>query len=271
MQHLTDQQLKDITVAYSEIRHRHTNLTIETALFSERLQNVRAREFMQHGVNRRLCLLYRCVENIFELFPPNRVAILERNDRLDVEMNLHAFLINIYGVIENIGLALAYENDLVGDASEQKLRPKAINLFERKFRRLLNPNLCAYLRKGTITRWYNEYAKNYRDALAHRIPPYVPPSALNDQQARRYEYLEQEVKRLCGEGDFEHIEVLENEQRNLGKSNPLFVHSFSEKAAPLYLHPQVIADFRTVEELVKTAMANFYCESHSEERKLADI
>jgi hypothetical protein len=160
---------------------------------------------------------------------------------------------------------LAHENNLVGDKSEQKLYPKAINLFERRFRRLLNPHLCAYLRKGTITQWYNKYAKNYRDALAHRIPPYVPPAALNDKQQLKFECLEQEIKRLHEEGDFERIEVRQDEQESLGRSNPLFVHSFSEEAIPVYLHPQLIADFRTVEELLKTVIANFYCESQNEE------
>lgn len=265
MQHFTDKALKEITAAHSEIRYKYINLTIEITSFIEHLQNERAREFMQHGVARRLWLLYRCVENIFDLFPPNRIKRLEQNDRLDVEINLHAFMINIYGIIENIGLALSHENNLVGDESEQKLHPKAINLFERRFRRLLNPRLCAYLRKGTITQWYNKYAKNYRDALAHRIPPYVPPAALNDEQQRRFEYLEQEIKRLREEGDFERIEVRQDEQESLGRSNLLFVHSFSEKAIPVYLHPQLIADFMTVEELLKTAIANFYCESQNEE------
>jgi len=71
--------------------------------------------------------------------------------------------------------------------------------------------------------------------------------------------------RLREEGDFERIEVRQDEQASLGRSNPLFVHSFSEEAIPVYLHPQLIADFRTVEELLKTAIANFYCESQNEE------
>jgi len=106
MQHFTDKALKEITAAHSEIRNKYINLTIEIASFTERLQNERAREFMQHGVARRLWLLYRCMENIFDLFPPDRIKRLEQNDRLDVEINLHAFMINVYGIIENIGLAL---------------------------------------------------------------------------------------------------------------------------------------------------------------------
>lgn len=265
MPHFTDKALKEIFEAYSEIWYKHIDLTIEINSFAERLQNERAKEFMLHGVSRRMFLVYRCVESIFDLFPPDRIKILKSNDRFDVEINLHAFMINIYGIIENIGLALAHENNLVGEKSQQNVHPKAINLFDRRFRRLLNPHLCAYLRKDSITQWYNQYAKNYRDALAHRIPPYVPPSTLNEEQEHKYQSLEQEIRRLHENGDYERIEERQNEQISLGRSNPLFVHSFSEKATPVYLHPQLIDDFGTVEELLKTSMANFYCESQSKE------
>ena len=260
MQHFNDKELEDIFTAHSEIQHRYSELTVKIYLFTGRLQNDRAIEFLSQGVSRRLGIVYRCLGNIFSIFPPNRIEILDRNGLLDVEINLHTFLINIYGIIESTGLALAYENDLIGDESDNKLPVKKINLFKRRFRRLLNPNLCAYLQRNTIIQWYNEYVKNYRDALAHRIPPYIPPAALNDEQARRYKLLEDEANRLRREGDFEQIEAIQTEQNSLGKANPLFVHSFSEEAKPLYLHPQLIADFRTVEELIDTAISNFYCE-----------
>lgn len=265
MQHFTDKALAEITAAYSEIRNNYIQLFIKTTSFSERLRNERAKEFMLNGVARRLSLLDRCVENIFNLFPPDRIEILEKNDLLDIDVNLHAFMINVYGIIENIGLSIAHENNLVGNKPEHNLRPKDINLFERRFRRLLNPQLCAYLREETIAQWYNNYAKNYRDALAHRIPPYVPRAALNDEQTRRFKCLGQEITHLYEEGDFKRIEVLQDEQERLGRANPLFAHSFSEEAKPVFLHPQLIADFKTVEELLNVAVANFYCDSKNKE------
>lgn len=101
MQHFTDKALEEIFAAYSEVQHRYSELTIKIYTFTSRLQNDRAIEFMQHGVNRRLGVIYRCLENIFNTFPPNRTELLGRDDLLDVEINLHAFLINIYGIIEN--------------------------------------------------------------------------------------------------------------------------------------------------------------------------
>jgi len=45
----------------------------------------------------------------------------------------------------------------------------------------------------------------------------------------------------------------------------LFVHSFSENAVPLYLHPQVLADFNTIEQLLNIAMKNFLVSGPSED------
>jgi hypothetical protein len=221
--------------------------------------NERAKEYILHGVSRRLGLLQRCIDKIFMLFPANRMEKLTQSDRQDLEINLHAFLINIYGIIENIGLALAYENDLIENKSAQKLHIKEINLFNKRFQNLLNPKLKEYLTEDTIGKWYIEYAKNYRDALAHRIPPYVPPAALNDEEQRRFKDLDKELQSLTYEKDLERIEAIQDEQDSLGSSNPLFVHSFFEKAKPVYLHPQLIADYRTVEEILMKALDNFNC------------
>jgi hypothetical protein len=262
--HYSDKAVNELETAHAELRLHYKELFIQTFSFAGRLKNERAREYMLHGVGRRLGLLQRCVDNMFRLFPASRMEKLSDGDLLDLEINLHAFLINTYGVIENIALALAYENDLIAHSREtlnpgscpvvQVKHMKDVNLFNKEFQSLLNRNLSAYLSQESMREWYKQYAKNYRDALAHRIPPYVPPAALNDQQQRRYADLGHE---LSYERNLQRIEEIQHEQISLGTSNPLFIHSYSESAQALYLHPQLIVDFRTVEEILYQVMANF--------------
>ena len=256
--HYSGEALTEIEAGYSELLLRYRELAIQVFRFVGRLKNEKAREYMLHGVGRRLSLLHRCVNNMFRLFPASRVEKLSDDDRLDLEINLHAFLINVYGIIENIGLAVAYENALLGDDGERKLNAKEVSLFSRRFRRHLNLQLRSYLSEQTLDNWYRQYAKNYRDALAHRIPPYIPPAALNHGEERRFKDLESEMQT---ETDPSRVEALQQEQAKLGTANPLFVHSFSENANLVYLHPQLIADFRTVEEILKKTLDNFYCEA----------
>jgi len=277
--HYSQKALNELETAHSELRRRYEELITQVFLFAGHRKNEKAREYMLHGVGRRLQMLQRCVDNMFRLFPASRMEKLSSEDLLDLEINLHAFLINTYGAIENISLALAYENDLIANSREtlhsgfcpairrllhvrhpqDKVHVKEVNLFNKRFQRLLNCNLSAYLSEGRTRDWYKQYAKNYRDALAHRIPPYVPPAALNDEQQRRYADLNHEKAGLSFGKTPERIEEIQHEQTSLGTSNPLFIHSLSD-AKPLYLHPQLIADFRTIEEIVYQAVANFHRE-----------
>ncbi len=265
MQNYTDIVLQKINEEYSKVHVKYVTLTNKIFLFSSNIQNERAKEFLQNGVSRRLWLLYRCIENIFDLFPPTRIRRLVQNNRLDVEINLHTFLINTYGIIENTALAIAYENNLVGNKAEGKFNPIKINLFSEKFQKKLNRQLCDYLSNDTTKHWYKKYAKNYRDALAHRIPPYVPPAVLNNKEQLIFKKLHQEIYRMQQKGDFIRASELQNKQESLGRANPLFIHSFSEEAVkPFYLHLQIITDFVTIEELLNIVITTFYSESEAE-------
>lgn len=241
---------------YAEIAERYNDLFMKTFAFGHRLRNERAREFIHHGVARRLEMLKRSMDNIFRLFPVRRIKILKRHNRLDVEVSLHAFLINIYGILENLALALGYENDLIGVKDKNKVHPRQANLFDQRFQKLLHPVFAAYLHDH-MTGWYSEYAKDYRDALAHRIPPYVPPSGLNKRQQLRFAEIEKELLSLTYEHDLDRIVALRDEQESLGTAMAAYVHSFSEKARIVGLHPQVLQDFLTIEEVLHKAMDAF--------------
>lgn len=258
MQYYSDDGLKKLKEKYFELNEDNLEVIEEIISFGNNLNSKRAKELIQQGVGRRFRLLWRCVENIFTIFTPDRTDKLQSDELLDVAINLHAFMINIYGIIENLGLAIARENNL-SDKNGEPLPRQKTNLFKPKFQNQLNRNLVAYLTKKEIKQWYENYLKEYRHALAHRIPLYVPPAALNDEEAHKFKYLTQEINRRMAENDPSWIEPFE-EREKLGRSNPSFVHSFYEpNITPLLLHPQLIADFISIKDLLKTAIANFYC------------
>ncbi len=256
--HYEPESLQEIELYYSGLRFRYQELLLKTVSLSGKLKNDRAAEFLRHGVGRRIEILHRCIQNIFRIFPPDWREKLSQEDRVDLEINLHAFLMNVYGIVENLGLSLAYEDGLVGDHSTQNVPVKQVNFFSKRFQRLLNPKLQEYLQQKNTASWYREYSKNYRDALAHRIPPYVPPSTLNPDEAKRFTEIDNELKGLSYVSDLSRIDKLHEEQDGLGRPNPLFVHSFSEKSKPVFLHGQVLTDFITIEEFVNVVLANFY-------------
>lgn len=256
--HYTPTALGKIERQISNIRFKYYDLVMHLGAFSRNMKHPRAIEYMTNGVTRRLFIINRCVENIFRLFPPSRAERLPEEDRLDLEISLHAFLINAYGIIENLALALAFENGLISNAKSERQSTYSVGLFKDDFKKQLSPRLRIYLSTSKIRTWYCEYAKNFRDALAHRIPPYVPPSGLNKRDQKRFKKLSESLGALSKQGYSERYSVIMDELVSLGKASPFYVHSFSEKARLVYLHPQVIADFMTLEELILKVIKYFY-------------
>ena len=63
--------------------------------------NDHVRRFLAHGVERRLSVLKHSIEEIFRLFPPERVAPLSNDEAVSLQIHLHTFLINLAGVFDN--------------------------------------------------------------------------------------------------------------------------------------------------------------------------
>ena len=51
-------------------------------------------------------------------------------------------------------------------------------------------------------------------------------------------------------------DILE-QQKQLGQASPFFAHSAGEEGRPMFLHAQIIADYATIEEVVKKFCEHF--------------
>lgn len=248
----SEDHLKEINEKYGEINRIHDKLVLHLMSFQQRLRNEKAREYLVQGVGRRLRTLTRCINNIFAICPADRVEHLLQEELTDVNINLHAFFINIAGIFDNLGWVFVYENDLFGSTKDGKIDKNGVGLFNTKTQNHLNIELRNYLTSDPVKSWYADYSKNYRDSLAHRIPLYVPPSVLDESQAEDFENIEAE-KQTLNLRNFDELtkydELLEK-QKALGKASPFFAHSMHEGSRPVYFHAQIIADYLTVEEII---------------------
>jgi hypothetical protein len=206
---------------------------------------------------RRLNIVVRCIDNIFELFPPNNDSQLSADQRNDLCINLHSFFINIAGILDNIAWVIAFEHGLYIDTKgNRKMNRGEIGLFGKsKLRKHIPYGLKKYLDQKEIKEWYTNYSKNFRDALAHRIPLYVPPAVLSEGEAREYQALDEQFQTLdlsTSEGIEEWGKILDA-QKGLGIAQPFFTHSthIDEGGSTVYLHPQVLSDFETIKALIE--------------------
>ncbi|MBN2456065.1 MAG: hypothetical protein JXB29_05950 [Sedimentisphaerales bacterium] len=233
------------------INSRHLDLTIKLWKLYYRLKTEKAKEYLSHGVMRRLGIMMRSVENVFTIFPIERINLLSMNELSDVDINLHAFLVNIFGLLDNLAWVLIHEKQLAAKVDKMK-----VGLYQKKTQEHLTKEFRCYLNSDRNKKWYAEYLKNYRDALSHRIPLYVPPKTLTPEQKSQVEQIENKIA-VCYKScdlDMGMIKKLRKEQDSIGDICFLVSHAFS-KSKSIILHAQLITDFNTIEEIIKK-----YCE-----------
>lgn len=119
-------------------------------------------------------------------------------------------------------------------------------MFKAKFKQRLPATIREYLDSDRIKTWHSDYCKNYRDALAHRIAPYVPPGTVPPEREEQYRSLQDSLAPSIGTDRYEEIE---EELRVISQPCFEFLHSPADpKMRSVLFHPQVIADTRLVAE-----------------------
>ena len=230
------------------------DLYASTAQLGQTLVSTRAKEHLLQGASRRLNVLRGCLINVFELFPVSATSPIASERLYDVQINLHAFVINLSGIFDNYAWSFIYQHGLEAEFAN----PRSVGLFTKKVQSFLPSAIRDFLQASGIRNWHREYLTNYRDALAHRIPLYVPPSVLNPEKETRFRELEAEINDAVHDHDWEKRDELWGKQSQLGFPCFSFVHSFNE-AGPsrdVLLHPQMLSDAMTVTAFGRIYLAN---------------
>jgi hypothetical protein len=111
-----------------------------------------------------------------------------------------------------------------------------------------------------IKSWHQDHLKSYRDALAHRIPLYIPPSVYTKADAQRHDELGAQIIDLLHAQKLTEAERAMDEQEQLGEACMVFLQELSSdpNRKPVLLHPQLNSDAAAVIEFGN----KFYDNSH---------
>jgi len=205
------------------------------------LKSRSAREYLTHGVGRRLRVLQRSLENVFTLCPVRQTEPLSEDARTDVEINIHAFVINVHGLLDDLAWVTVFE----GCMGRQLPPRNRVGLFDQpQTEKHLSKRARRFLGRPRILRWYKRYADNFRDALVHRIAPYIPPTTMGPAEAKKAQDLEDQIIEAIKKRDIVTMKALQEAQDKLGTFLPIFIHSYrdTDRAPPILFHPRLIAD-----------------------------
>jgi hypothetical protein len=234
-------QLAQMRETLQAVRPKTDNLLLKYV--AHQFVDSRAKEYAHHGFARRIQTLARCIENAFRIVPPGTVKIPSKNRLHDVQINIQAAIGNTYGCVDNLAWVWVHERGLANSIDRQQV---GLRKHHKKVRETLSAELREYL--DTLESWFG-YLVDYRDAFAHRIPLYIPPGGVRPKDHERAKELEDRKTAALNALNPYEYERLDAEQVKLFVFQPLICHSFNEMPAPMAFHPQLIADFLTVEAL----------------------
>lgn len=241
----SEAQIEKFYQEYENVCQGLQDLMLQTVVSGQELVGEGVKEHLLHGVARRLNVLKRSLENIFYTFPPTASHPLDRDDLYDVQINLHAYVMNLYGIFDNWAWAFVHRHKLI----EQVGGMHGVGLFKRNTTRFLPQHLREYLASEEISSWHEDYLKSFRDALAHRIPLYIPPMEVTNEEGQRYNEMEAEKINLIKTMQWEKLDELYEEQSRIGRPSFMFIHSYKEgEQKPMVLHPQLLCDGLAVVE-----------------------
>lgn len=207
-------------------------------------QNTKAGEHALHGYSRRLGTLFRAINLTFEWLPPELDAIPERDTVIDATIAIQSFVFNTFGCLDNLAWIFVCEKG-VTKPDGTALDPQSVNLGSKAVRPNFSKEFSDYIDSRDV--WFKGM-KNFRDALAHRIPLYIPPFIVTPDAVDEYNRLERESGEAMRGGRLAEYDRLQDQQKKLGRFRPMMIHSLTEEADSIVFHPQLIADFNTVDE-----------------------
>ncbi len=248
--------LKHFARTLRDLQNAQPNVQLDLHHLAEHLSVARARTFASEALGRRLPVIQQAVLNVFSIYPPDRSEFLAQVECTNIAIQLHAFAINVYAILDNAAWICMLE-------AGGNLPATKVGLFRAEIREFLPAKLADYIDQPTVKAWFNEYGKIYRDSTAHRIPPYLPSRAYTTEEGTRYQEIDrQSMALLCawrpGESRAESDErlaryrELETEKETLGRNSLLFGLTLTgeDAKAPIYLHPQLLCDWGLVHEFV---------------------
>jgi hypothetical protein len=245
--YFTKAQLADIRAKFLAVEGKADRLVLRYV--GHRFKNTQAGEFAHHGFGRRVGTMRRCMENVWKTVPPTTVKVPPKSKLYDVQINIQSFVTNLYGCVDNLAWVWVHERGLAGSIPRSNV---GLRKRHAALRASLSDEFRAHL--GTLDAWF-EYVVEYRDALAHRIPLYVPPGGVRPKDVDAYNSISaamtDALNRLDPDGYFR----LQVHQDELLVFQPLITHSVSETTAHFAFHAQMIADFLTIEELGEKMLA----------------
>ena len=216
----------------------------------------RGREYATHGFCRRVGTLRRALVNVYKIIPSGTVRVPSRNRLYDAQINIQACIANVYGCIYNLAWVWVYEKGLEKKISRNRVGLRKTNTAVRDS---LRPAFRDYLEARDD---WMDYLVDFRDALAHRIPLYVPPGSIPRAKIDEYIICERGKNDALRWLNFAEYDRLGAEQNKMLLFQPMMTHSLIEMGKLVLFHDRFFDSRRTWQQDVRGTESTLICGIH---------
>jgi hypothetical protein len=231
-------QLRALAASYATLQERLD--AIATAYASFPYKTLPGRQYATHGFLRRFNTMHHCIERVFEILPPKQDERPANAVLLDTAVYIQSFVMNVFGALNNLAWIWVSEKTLKIGRRDIGLGPKCAVV-----RSSFSQDMRNYLAR--LDEWF-AHITDFRDALAHRIPLYIPPFIVSPEHDAEYDAL---VVRKLETNDSDEYDQLCAEQAKLEVFEPVMKHAIDDNKPPVLFHYQLVQDFLTIEEVAQ--------------------
>ncbi|OSQ42785.1 hypothetical protein [Thalassospira alkalitolerans] len=248
MGYFSEQQAAELVTRLQDAVSEVTEVKAKVLLHV--FQRAKASEYATHGICRRLDTLVHCSQRVFDLLAPSLEEVPEGRTVKEATVHVQSFVSNVIGVLDNIAWVWISERDLKHRNGDD-FSPKEVKL-SRDCRDLWRDLPLDFRNRVVEFRDWFTHASEWRDALVHRIPLYIPPFSVRDIES--YNQLEGASYAALRDRNYRKLELLNEEIEKMKFFAPLIMHSFSENAQPNVFHANLVTDLMTVSVLIGSLM-----------------
>jgi hypothetical protein len=251
-------EIQDLSLQYIallEARQRLLDLFGQGSLLAAELSSEGAREHLRHGLDRRIEMLLRSTDQIWQILPSERTQPLEDDEAIDLNVHLNSIYVHIRGAIDNLSWALAIEHEVLGPPREDEPDYyRRVGLLAKQFRQAIATRFPKL--DGSISPHCQqlEQLPQLRDPVAHRIPLYIIPSFLTPAESKRYRDLGEELNSAFAKRDYAEAGAKLDEMSSLGTFRPFFAHSLRDPIEQFPLHERLASDLGALAAIVASVL-----------------
>jgi hypothetical protein len=161
--HFSNEDLERLQETRLAVFDKYQRLMVLYATHKYKTQD--GHQYAMQGFLRRLGILARCIHNVFEILPPDRIEMPTRDELSDATINIQTFVINLFGSADNLARIWVLEK-AVTRSDGSAVPKKWIGL--RKNNDLVRGSFSSQLQKylSELDRWF-DFLEDFRHALVH--------------------------------------------------------------------------------------------------------